>query len=70
MKRLTVHLKNVKKKSEEIIVEGQKKTKSKIYNTLSFIIEGEEDANRIIANLNENKKPRNNVKSWYLSNIR
>jgi len=70
MKRLTVHLKNVKKKSEEIIVEGQKKTKSKIYNTLSFMVEGEEDANRIIANLNENKKPRNNVKSWYLSNIK
>tara|TARA_B100001094_G_C18033115_1_gene721149 strand:+ start:226 stop:438 length:213 start_codon:yes stop_codon:yes gene_type:complete len=70
MKRLTVHLKNVKKKSEEIIVEGQKKTKSKIYNTLSFMVEEEEDANRIIANLNENKKPRNNVKSWYLSNIR
>lgn len=70
MKRLTVHLKNVKKKSEEIIVEGQKKTKSKIYNTLSFMVEGEEDANRIIANLNENKKPRNNVKSWYLSNVK
>ena len=69
MKRLTVHLKSVNKKSEEVIIEGQKKTKSKIYNTLSFMVEGEEDATKIIANINEHRKPRNNVKSWYLSNV-
>lgn len=70
MKRLTIHLKNVRKKSEEVLVEGQKITKSKIYNTLSYSVQDEEDANRIIANINENSKPRNNVKSWHLSNIR
>jgi len=69
MKRLTIHLKNVRKKSEEVLVEGQKKTKSKIYNTLSYMVHDEEDANRVISNINDNTKPRNNVKSWYLSNI-
>tara|TARA_Y100000389_G_C17305490_1_gene435152 strand:+ start:16 stop:228 length:213 start_codon:yes stop_codon:yes gene_type:complete len=70
MKRLTVHLKNVRKTSEEILVEGQKKTKSKIYNTLSFAVASEDEAGKIVANINESQNPRNNVKSWYISNIR
>ena len=70
MKRLTIHLNSVRKKSEEVLVDGQKKTKSKIYNTLSFNVQDEEDASRIISNINEHQKPRNNVKSWHLSNIR
>lgn len=70
MKRLTVHLKNVRKTSEEILVEGQKKTKSKIYNTLSLAVASEDEAGKIVANINESKNPRNNVKSWYISNIR
>jgi len=70
MKRLTVHLSSVRKKSEEVVVDGQKKIKSKIYNTLSFSVKGEEDANLIVSNINDHQQPRNNVKSWHISNIR
>ena len=66
MKRLTIHLKRVPKKTE--VIDG--KSVSKIINTLSFKVENEDEANRIIANINENEKPRNNVKKWYISNIR
>ena len=66
MKRLTVHLKGVNKKTD--VIDG--KSVSKIYNTLSFKVKDEEDANRIVNHINENEKPRNNVKKWYLSGIK
>ena len=65
MKRLTIHLKRVPKKTD--VIDG--KSVSKIINTLSFKVENEDEAHRIIANINENEKPRNNVKKWYISNI-
>ena len=66
MKRLTIHLKRVNKKTD--VVDG--KSVSKIYNTLSYKVKDEEDANRIVNHINENEKPRNNIKKWYLSGIR
>ena len=66
MKRLTVHLKRVNKKTD--VIDG--KSVSKIYNTLSYKVRDEDDANRIVTHINENEKPRNNVKKWYLSGIR
>jgi len=66
MKRLTVHLKRVNKKTE--VVDGN--SKSKIFNTLSYRVKDEDEANRIVTHINENEKPRNNVKKWYLSGIR
>ncbi len=66
MKRLTVHLKRVNKKTE--VVDG--KSSSKIFNTLSYKVKDEDEANRIVTHINENEKPRNNVKKWYLSGIR
>tara|TARA_B100001175_G_C19441764_1_gene606631 strand:- start:308 stop:508 length:201 start_codon:yes stop_codon:yes gene_type:complete len=66
MKRLTVHLKRVNKKTE--VVDG--KSSSKIFNTLSYRVKDEDEANRIVTHINENEKPRNNVKKWYLSGIR
>lgn len=71
MKRLTVHLNRVPKKTE-VVKDGTSngKSVSKIFNTLSFIIENDDDAQRIIANINENESPRNNVKKWHISNIR
>ena len=65
MKRLTVHLKRVEKKTE--VING--KSKSKITNTLSFKMKEGSHAHSIINNINENHHPLNNVKSWYLSNI-
>ena len=65
MKRLTVHLKRVDKKTE--VVDGR--SKSRITNTLSFNVKTTEGVNAIITNINETYVPRNNVKSWYLSNI-
>lgn len=59
MKRLTVHLKKVKK-------ETTNGGKSIIRNTLSFQIKDDSEANEIVANLNQN----NNVSKWYLSGIR
>ena len=66
MKRLTVHLKRVNKKTD--VIDG--KSVSKIYNTLSYKVRDEDEANRIVTHINENEKPRNNVKKWYLSGIR
>jgi len=65
MKRLTVHLKRVEKKTE--VKDG--KSKTRITNTLSFPVKSEEDVTAILTNINETYVPRNNVKSWYLSNI-
>jgi hypothetical protein len=59
MKRLTVHLKKVKKKTTN-------GGKSIIMNTLSFKIKDDSEANEIIANLNSD----NNVSKWYLSGIK
>lgn len=66
MKRLTVHLKRVPKKTE--VIDG--KSVSKIFNTLSYEVRNEEEAQRIITHINENEKPRNNVGKWYLSGLR
>jgi len=65
MKRLTIHLKRVPKKTE--VIDG--KSVTKIFNTLSYHVADEEEANKIINNINENEKPRNNIKKWYLSGI-
>jgi len=65
MKRLTIHLKRVPKKTE--VIDG--KSVTKIFNTLSYYVADEEEANKIINNINENEKPRNNVKKWYLYGI-
>ena len=65
MKRLTVHLNRVDKKTE--VKDG--KSKTRITNTLSFPVKSEEDVTAILTNINETYVPRNNVKSWYLSNI-
>lgn len=59
MKRLTVHLKKVKKETDN-------KGKSFIRNTLSFNVKDETEVNQIVADLNQN----NNVSKWYLSGIR
>lgn len=66
MKRLTVHLKRVNKKTE--VIDGV--SKSKIFNTLSYEVKDEDEAKRVVTSINENEKPRNNVKKWYLSGIR
>lgn len=65
MKRLTIHLKRVNKKTE--VVNGE--SISKIFNTLSYRVRNEEEAIKLVTNINENEKPRNNVKKWYLSGI-
>ena len=59
MKRLTVHLKKVKKETDN-------KGKSFIRNTLSFNVKDEVEVNQIVADLNQN----NNVSKWYLSGIK
>ena len=66
MKRLTVHLNRVNKKT---YVENGK-SKSHMTNTLSFFIKNDNDVTAILTDINENHVPRNNVKSWYLSNIK
>lgn len=65
MKRLTIHLKRVPKKTE--VVDG--KSISKIFNTLSYRVADEEEAQRIVNHINEHEKPRNNVQKWYLCGI-
>lgn len=59
MKRLTVHLKNVKKETTQ-------GGKSFIKNTLSFNVKDESEINQIVADLNQN----NNVSKWYVSNVK
>ena len=66
MKRLTVHLKRVKKTTE--IKEGR--SRSKIHNTLSFKVKDEFEAHKIMGNIKDNHHPQNNIKKWYLSNVR
>jgi hypothetical protein len=58
MKRLTIHLRKVKKER----IDG----KSIIRNTLSFQVKDDVEAQSIVANYNKN----NNVKKWYTSNIK
>lgn len=59
MKRLTVHLKKVKKETTQ-------GGKSFIKNTLSFNVKDEAEISQIVGDLNQN----NNVSKWYVSNIR
>lgn len=66
MKRLTVHLRRVPKKTD--VIDGE--SVSKIINTLSYKVLNEEEALKIVNHINEHEKPRNNVKKWYLSGIR
>ena len=53
MKRLTIHLKRVNKKTE--VVNGE--SISKIFNTLSYRVRNEEEAIKLVTNINENEKP-------------
>ncbi len=55
MKRLTVHLKRVKKTTE--IKEGR--SRSKIHNTLSFKVKDESEAINIVNNIKDNYHPKN-----------
>lgn len=64
MKRLTVHLKHVTKKRNEV-----PNGKSHIYNTLAFNVNSEVEAEHIVAQINDTK-PKNNVSKWYVSNIK
>ena len=66
MKKLTIHLNRVPKKTD--VIDG--KSVTKIFNTLSFRVKNEDEAHKIVADINENQKPRNNIKKWYISNIR
>jgi hypothetical protein len=61
MKRLTVHLKKVRKDR----VDG----KSIIRNTLAYEVANEAEAMSILNMIND-RKPKNNVAKWYISNIR
>jgi len=61
MKRLTVHLKKVRKERSE--------GKSIIRNTLSFEVADENEAMGIVNTIND-KNPKNNVAKWYISNIK
>jgi hypothetical protein len=40
-----------------------------IRNTITYEVGNNEEAQKIVTDINENGKPRNNVKKWYLSNI-
>jgi len=65
MKRLTVHLNRVNKRSE--VKDG--KTITKIVNTLTYNVKDDNEAKMRVMHINENDQPRNNVKKWYTSNI-
>jgi len=65
MKRLTVHLNRVNKRSE--VKDG--KTITKIVNTLTYKVKDDNEAKMRVIHINENDQPRNNVKKWYTSNI-
>jgi len=73
MKRLTVHLNRVKPKRERTfkIVDGVRVEVNKdiIRNTLAYEVRNEEEAQKIVNEINETN-PRNNIKKWYLSNIK
>lgn len=61
MKRLTVHLKRVKKE----MVDG----KEIIRNTLSFNVNDDDEANFIVNRLSE-ENPKDNISKWYVSYIK
>jgi hypothetical protein len=72
-KRLTVHLKRVKPVREKryetkdgVRIEV---VKNITRNTLAFKVYDEDEAMKIVNEINETN-PRNNVKKWYLSNIK
>ena len=62
-KRLTVHLKRVSK-----VRNAEGGGKSKIYNTLSFRVKDQQEADLIVSEINDTH-PKNNVSKSYLSNI-
>ena len=70
MKRLTIHLSNTKTINEKRMVKGLLADKQIRRNTITYEVDGEDSAKKIVADINEYQKPRNNVKKWYLSNIR
>lgn len=61
MKRLTIHLKRVKKER----IDG----KDTIKNTITYMVKNDAEAQSIVYNINSTK-PRNNVQKWYISNIK
>ena len=71
--RLTVHLNRVKPTREKRFENREgvrvEVTKDIIRNTLAFEVDSEDEAMKIVNEINEGN-PRNNVKKWYLSNIR
>ena len=70
MKRLTIHLKHVKPKKEAMTKKGITEDKYITYNTITYKVKNEEEALILINRINEEETPRNNVKKWYLSNIK
>lgn len=73
MKRLTVHLKRVSKIKQKRFEtkDGVRNEvlKDIIYNTESHIVKNEEAALKILNQINDGN-PKNNVKKWYLSNLK
>lgn len=73
MKRLTVHLKRVSKIKQKRFEtkDGVRNEvlKDIIYNTESHIVKNEEAALKIVNQINDGN-PKNNVKKWYLSNLK
>ncbi len=62
MQRLTIHLKKFKKEYRD--------GKQYVKNTLSFRVADEYEAQEIVNSMNQSSKNRNNIKKWYLSNIK
>lgn len=60
-KRLTVHLTRVKKDRID--------NKYVIKNTLSFLVKDDDEALKIVSDI-ENKKSKDAIKKWYISNIK
>jgi|TARA_R110000751_G_scaffold27200_1_gene71985 hypothetical protein len=69
MKRLTVHLNNTKTRNEKRMVKGAPTDKQIRRNTVTYQVSDEDEAKKVISDINEYQNPRNNVKKWYLSNI-
>ena len=70
MKRLTLHLKNTKTTSEKRMVKGLVVDKKIRRNTVTHYVRNDDEAKKLVADINEYQKPRNNVSKWYLSNIK
>ena len=70
MKRLTLHLKNTKTITEKRMVKGLVVDKKIRRNTVTHYVRNDDEAKKLVADINEYQKPRNNVSKWYLSNIK